>query len=122
MKRWDISQMLDIGKKLFEKIHKQKTHVHHNHEVHFMAREIEEWLKFGIQSIADGSYSPRCLKRYYFVDEVVDQLHLSDRIFQHVLLKQLKPTFKHVMNPNVYQLSGPTGVKYATQRIKQVLE
>jgi RNA-directed DNA polymerase len=53
---------------------------------------------------------------------MVDQLHLSDHIFQHVLLKQLKPTFKHVMNPNVYHLSGPTGVQYATQRIKQVLE
>lgn len=123
MKRWNISEMLDIGKKLFEKIHKQKkTLVDHNHEIHFMAREIEEWLPQGIQSLADGSYSPRCLKRYYFKDEMVDQLHLSDRIMQHVLLKQLKPTFKHVMNSNVYHLAGPTGVKYATQRIKQVLE
>ena len=114
--------MLDIGKKLFAKIHKQKAHADHNHEIHFMAREIEEWMPHGIQSIADGTYNPRCLKRYYFSDEVVDQLHLSDRIFQHVLLKQLKPTFKHVMNPNVYHLAGPTGVKYATQRIRQVLE
>ncbi len=122
MKRWDISQMLEIGRKLFTKIHKQKAHVHHNNEIHYMAREIEEWLPQGIQSLADGTYSPRCLKRYYFSDEVVDQVHLSDRIFQHVLLKPLKPTFKHVMNPNVHHLAGPTGVKYATQRVKQVLE
>ncbi len=122
MKRWDASQMQEIGRKLFAKIHKQKTHVHHNNEIHFMAREIEEWLPQGIQSMTDGSYSPRCLKRYYFQDEMVDQLHLSDRIFQHVLLKQLKPTFKHVMNPNCYHLSGPTGVKYATQHINQVLQ
>jgi RNA-directed DNA polymerase len=122
MKRWDISHMLEIGRKLFTKIHKKKKHVHHNNEIHYMAREIEEWLPHGIQSLADGTYSPRCLKRYYFSDEVVDQVHLSDRIFQHVLLKQLKSTFKHVMNPNVYHLAGPTGVKYATQRIKQVLE
>jgi RNA-directed DNA polymerase len=122
MKRWDISQMQDIGRKLFAKIHKQKTHVNHNAEIHYMAREIEEWLPQGIQSLADGTYSPRCLKRYYFSDEVVDQVHVSDRIFQHVLLKQLTPTFKHVMNPGVYHLLGPTGVKYATQRIKQVLE
>ena len=106
-----------IGKKLFAKIHKRKYHAHHNNEIHFMAREIDEWLPQGIQSIVDGSYTPRCLKRYYFTDEMVDQLHLSDRIFQHVLLKQLKPTFKHVMNPNCYHLDGPTGVKYATQRI-----
>jgi RNA-directed DNA polymerase len=122
MKRWDISQMQDIGRKLFAKIHKQKAHVHHNAEIHYMARELEEWLPAGILSVANGSYSPRCVKRYYFSDEVVDQLHLSDRIMQHVLLKQLKPTFKYVMNPNVYHLSGPTGVKYATQRIKQVLQ
>lgn len=70
----------------------------------------------------NGNYSPRPLRRYYFSDETVDQLHLSDRIFQHVLLKQLKPTFAFVMNPNCYHLSGPTGVKYATQRINQVLQ
>ena len=107
MKRWDVSQMLDIGKKLFAKIHKRKYHAHHNNEIHFMAREIEEWLPQGIQSMVDGSYDPRCLKRYYFADEMVDQLHLSDRIFQHILLKQLKPTFKHVMNPNCYHLGWP---------------
>lgn len=53
--------------------------------------------------------------------QMVDQLHPTDRIFQHILLKQLKPTFKHVMSPNCYHLHGPTGVKYATQRIRQVL-
>jgi len=87
-----------------------------------LAREADEWLPQGIQSIITGNYNPRCLKRYYFTDETVDQLHLSDRIFQHVLLKQLKPTFKHVMNKNCYHLSGPTGVKYATERIRQVLQ
>lgn len=122
MKRWDVRQMLDIGKKLFAKIHRRKYHAHHNNEIHYLAREIEEWLPLGIQSMADGSYNPRCLKRYYFADEMVDQLHLSDCIFQHILLKQLKPTFKHVMNPNCYHLDGPTGVKYATQRIRQVLQ
>ena len=63
--------MQEIGRKLFAKIHKQKTHVHHNNEIHYMAREIEEWLPQGIQSMTDGSYSPRCLKRYYFQDEIV---------------------------------------------------
>ena len=52
---------------------------------------------------------------------MIDQLHLSDRILQNLLLKQLKPTFPHVMSPNCYHLHGPSGVKLATQRIKQVL-
>ncbi len=122
MKRWNVAEMLDIGKKLFAKIHKRKHHAHHNHEIHFMAREIDQWLPQGIQSMINGTYDPRHLRRYYFQDEMVDQVHLSDRIFQHILLKQLKPTFKYVMNPNVYHLAGPTGVKYATQRIRQVLQ
>lgn len=122
MKRWDAKQMLDIGKKLFANIHKRKHRAQHNHDVHFMAREIDAWLPQGIQSIIEGIYDPRCLKRHYFPDEVIDQLHISDRIFQHILLKQLKPTFKHVMNPNCYHLDGPAGVQYATQRIKQILQ
>jgi hypothetical protein len=40
MKRWDANHMLEIGKKLFAKIHRQKKHANHNHDVHFMAREI----------------------------------------------------------------------------------
>jgi retron-type reverse transcriptase len=53
---------------------------------------------------------------------MVDQLHISDRVFQHILLRILKPTFKFVMNPNCYHLEGPTGVKNATKKIREVLE
>lgn len=66
MKRWDFDQMLEIGQKLFAKIHKRKYHAHHNHEIHFMAREIKDWLPQGIQSIKNGDYTPRHLRRYYF--------------------------------------------------------
>jgi retron-type reverse transcriptase len=106
---------------LFDKIHKCKKHSHHNHEIHFMARD-RQWLPKGIQLLLNGTYEPRCLKRYYFSDEMVDQLHISDRIFQHILLRILKPTFKHVMNSNCYHLDGPTGVKNATKKIREVLQ
>jgi RNA-directed DNA polymerase len=122
MKRWDLTSMLDIGRKLFAKIHKQKHQAHHNHDIHFLARELNDWLVEGIHALIDGSYTPRFLKRCYFPDEMIDQLHLSDRILQHVLLHQLKPTFPFVMNPNCYHLHGPSGVKYATEQVKKVLE
>lgn len=93
MQRWDANTMQTIGSKLFDKIYKRKKHSHHNNEIHFMARD-RQWLPEGIKSLVDGSYEPCCLKRYYFSDEMVDQLHISDRIFQHLLLKLLKPTFK----------------------------
>jgi RNA-directed DNA polymerase len=120
--RWNFADMLEVGRRLFAKINKRKKSANHNHEIHFLAREINEWLPQGIQSMIDGNYTPRHLKRYYFQDEMVDQLHISDRIFQHIFLKQLKPTLKHVINPNCLHIYGPSGVKLATQRIRQVLE
>lgn len=121
MKRWDFASMMHAGQKLFASIHRKKRLAHPNHDVHLMARNLNDWLSVGVQSIINGTYTPRFLKRCYFKDEMIDQLHLSDRILQNVLLKQLKPTFSHVMNPNCYHLHGPSGVKLATQRIKEVL-
>ena len=94
MKRWNANEMLQTGEKLFARIHKRKHYCHPNHDVHLLAREINAWLPQGVPALKDGSYSPRGLKRYYFTDEMVDQLYLSDRIFQHVLLQIVKPTFK----------------------------
>jgi retron-type reverse transcriptase len=121
MQRWDANTMRDIGEKLFDKIHRRKMHSHHNHDIHFLARDMD-WLPQGIQSLINGDYEPRCLKRYYFTDEMVDQLYIPDRIFQHILLRILKPTFKFVMNENCFHLDGPTGVKNATQKIRETLQ
>ncbi len=122
MKRWDFAQMSAIGHALFVKIHKQKRFANPNHDIHFMAREQNQWLVQGVHAMMDGSYTPRFLKRYYFKDEMIDQLHVSDRIFQHILLKQLKPTFPYVMHRHCYHLQGPSGVRVATQHIRQVLK
>ncbi len=126
MKRWDIADMQHLGRTLFARIHRQKKHASPNHDVHFMARELnnkmDNWLDKGIKALIDGTYTPRFLTRYYFEDAMVDQLHVADRVLQHLLLKQLKPTFAYVMNPNCHHLQGPSGVRVATQRIKQVLE
>ncbi|KTD42504.1 hypothetical protein [Legionella quateirensis] len=114
--------MLDIGRKLFAKIHKQKHQAHHNHDIHFLARELDDWLVEGVHALIDSRYTPRFLKRCYFPDEMIDQLHLSDRILQHVLLHQLKPTFHFDMNPNCYHLHRPSGVKYATEQVKWMVK
>jgi RNA-directed DNA polymerase len=122
IKRWNLTEMLDVGRRLFAKIHKRKHSANHNHEIHFLAREINEWLPSGIESMINGNYTPRHLKRYYFEDEMVDQLYVTDRVFQHILLKQLKLTFSHVINPNCLHIYGPSGVRFATQRIREVLQ
>jgi len=86
-----------------------------------MVLELDDWLVQGVASTLDGSYTPRHLKRHYFTEEVVVKLPLSDQIIQNILLKELKPTFPFVMNFNCYRLHGSSGVRLATQRIRQVL-
>ncbi len=122
LKRWNPRDMLTLGTKLFSKINKRKQAANHNHDVHFLARELHDWLPQGIKAILNGSYTPQHLKRYYFKDEMVDQLQIPDKIFQHLLLKQLKPTFSHVIHPNCLHVFGPSGVRLATERIRKVLE
>ncbi|MEO9205335.1 MAG: reverse transcriptase/maturase family protein [Gammaproteobacteria bacterium] len=122
MKRWNAADMFDIGQKLFTKIYKKRRISRHNHEIHILAREQSDWLPNGVQAMVNGTYVPRYLKRRYFPDEVLDQLHLSDRILQHVLLKQLKATIPHVTNPNCVHVHGPSGVKIATRRIREALK
>ena len=87
-----------------------------------MARELDDWLPNSVQSMINGTYTPHYLKRRYFEDEIIDQLHLSDRILQHILLKQLKPTIQHVTNSKCVHIHGPHGVKIATQRIREALQ
>jgi hypothetical protein len=113
MKRWHFDDMEVIGQKLFAKIYKKRRCSRHNHDIHILAREINDWLPKSIQAMIDGTYTPRHLKRRYFPDEMIDQLHLSDRILQHILLTQLKSTILHVTNPNCVHVHGPTGVKMA---------
>lgn len=50
IRRWNADDMLSIGQKLFSKIYKKKKAANHNHEIHFLAREINDWLPKGIQS------------------------------------------------------------------------
>ena len=111
-----------MGHKLFNKIYKRKHLAHHNHEIHFLYRELQDWLSKGIQALKSGNYSPRQLERIHFADGAVDQLYLPDRIFQNIILNQIKPTFSYVMSKNCYHLQGPHGVKLATERIHQILQ
>ena len=118
---WNKDLMLVTAKKLFTKIQKRKRLAHDHHDIHFLSRELDEWLPKGIELLIKGGYSPNHLKRYEFADEVVDSLTIPDRVFQHVLLQELKPTFEHVMNPSCYHLRGPWGVKVASDRVREIL-
>ena len=120
--RWNATAMTIRGDGLFQAIHRKKRLATPNHEIHTLARTLDEWLPESIQSLIAGTYSPRYLKRHYFEDNVVDSLYLPDRLLQHVLLHELKPTFKAVISKNCYHLNGPHGVKLATTRVREALE
>lgn len=88
-KRWDFTPMFQAGQKLFERIRRKKRMASANHDVHLLARIINEWLPQGIQSLIEGTYTPRFLKRYYFKDEMLDQLYLADRVLQNLPLRAM---------------------------------
>lgn len=82
-----------------------------HHDIHFLAREIDDWLPKGIQSMINGCYDPRPLKRYYFIDEIVNQLHISEglalrgplsQFFSGIFLKKLDDAF--LTSTQVYYL------------------
>ena len=93
MQRWDFDRMLALGKQLFDKLHKRKSSCNPNHDIHHLARDRENWLPQLVQSLIDGNYATQPIRRYYFKDEVVDQLEIVDRIAHHVLLKELNQPF-----------------------------
>ena len=99
MKRWDVTSMLDIGRKLFAKIYKQKKHASPNHDVHFLAREIDGWLPKGIQTLIDGTYDPRCLKRIYLkpLDDAMSKMNITYLRFQDdwLILCKTKRQMQH---------------------------
>ena len=119
---WRKSDLISKASQLFAKIVQQKHHAHYNHEIHPLHRHLNVWLPNGINAILSGQYDPRHLTRYVFPNEVVDSVHVTDRIFQHLILKVLKPTFPYVMNSNCYHLNGPSGVKLALARIKEAMQ
>ena len=120
--RWNANTMMARGDQLFNAIHRKKRLAHPNHDIHGLARKRNEWLPEMVQSLIAGTYSPRHLKRHYFEDDVVDALYMPDRIMQHILLHEIKPTFKTVISENCYHLNGPHGVKLATARVREALE
>ena len=76
-KRWDIDRMLDIGRKLFATIHKQKRHANPNHDVHFLARELDSWLLSGIQSFYQS------ISHSLLIDDI--KKHYQDSKIQEML-------------------------------------
>lgn len=122
MQRWNHERMLSLAQQLFATLHKRKYSCNPNHDIHLLARDLGNWLPKIVQSLINGDYVSQPIRRYYFDDEVVDQLEIKDRIAQHVLLKELKPTFKHIVHPHCYHMLGPTGVKRATKHIEQALK
>ncbi len=51
MKRWHFDEMEAIGQKLFANIYKKRLCSRHNHDIHILAREINDWLPKSIQSM-----------------------------------------------------------------------
>lgn len=120
MKRWSKTKMLEFAQTLFARHYQAKRLAHWNHDIHILHRD-KVWLEAGIEQVLNGSYNPGCIERFYFSDERCDSIPIRDRVLLRVIYEELKPTFKHVINPYCYHLLGPNGVRKASADIRQVL-
>lgn len=122
MQRWNQKIIHEHCLRQFNKIVHRKRHAHFNHDIHFLRRQINDWLPDAIERLRAGTYDPLPLKRLVFINDVVDQLSIPDRVIQNAFLHQLKPTFKYILNPYCHHMRGPSGVGHALSNVRRALD
>jgi len=83
----------------------------------FWKRKISYWLN----NFIAGKHQFEPMMQYKFTDEVIRVWSYLDRLIMHLLLKHIKPIFKHIISPLCLHLAGPSAIKGATARIKAAL-
>jgi RNA-directed DNA polymerase len=78
---------------------------------------ITAWL----QGFRSGCHRFSPMMQYKFSDEVIQVWSYLDCLMLHLILKIIKPTFKHVISQLCMHLKGPCAIKYITQDIKAAL-
>ena len=121
-KRWDITQMMNDGLLRFNRLYNRISHFHYNHRGHFLARDIDSWLREKVVMLCDGRYDPAHLTRSFYKGNQKEVLLIEDAIAQHVLLQQIKKTFSFIIHPHCYHIHGPNAVTTVTNNTKAALE
>ena len=83
MKRWNVPDMRDLGRKLFARIHRQKHHAHANHEVHFMARQLNRCKRHMIAVLKERRLS-LSRKKTSAIRSAVSELPFLSNSTQHI--------------------------------------
>ena len=83
----------------------------------FWQVKIKHWL----ENFIAGKHQFTPMMQYKFTDGVIRVWSYLDRLIMHLLLKHIKPTFKHIISPLCLHLAGPSAIKGATARIKAAL-
>ena len=121
--RWDYDSIYAAALKLLHKVHKKKRYSHYSNEIHDIVRRVHEWLPEHVALVISGEYSPDCLTRIVLGNGgTADVLKPEDRIIQNMILQELKPLNRYIINSHVYHLLGPSaGVRLATEKVREAL-
>ena len=74
-----------------------------------------------LKDFRSGHHQFSPMMQYDFEDEVTQVWSYRDRLMLHLILRIIKPTFKHVISPLCMHLDGPSAIKQITQDIKTAL-
>jgi RNA-directed DNA polymerase len=78
---------------------------------------IKVWLK----DFRTGNHQFSPMMQYKFSNEVMRVWSYLDCLMLHLILKIIRPTFKHVISPLCVHLKGPAAIKNITQDVKRAL-
>ena len=79
------------------------------------------YLATWLRNFRMGQHQFSPIIQYHFKDEIIQVWSYLDRLMLHLILKIIKPTFKHVISPLCLHLKGPSIIKNITQEIKSAL-
>ena len=85
------------------------------------AYEKQQSFKRWLQDFAKGEHRFSPLREYFFAGESTKVWSYPDRLMIHLLLKIIRPTFKHVISKQCFHLSGPSSLRKITALVKAAL-
>jgi len=83
--------MMHDGLLRFNRLYNRISHFHYNHRGHYLARDIESWLREKVVMLCEGRYDPAHLTRSFCEGNQKEVLLIEDALAQHVLLQQMVP-------------------------------
>lgn len=120
--RWNKASLINQANQWYQTQRKAKSYCGEKSDWWLFSYDFNECIDDWCDAFIQGTYQWSPLRRFRDGNEQLDCWSYRDRLMNHVLLKTLKPTFRHVFSKQLFHLQGPSGVEPAVNQLKYNLE